>query len=302
MQDDVLLLGVDGGGSRCRARLTDGQGMILGEGMAGPANIRLGLEASFAAVHEAVGQCLRQAGLTGHEGRIVACLALAGASEPAHLAGARAFPHPFRHAVVTNDARAAGVGAHAGRDGGIVIVGTGSVGWGVAGAQEFRVGGWGFPVSDEGSGVWIGCEALRRVLWAHDGRIEWTDLLAAVFERFDRDPHAIVRWMGTALPRDLGSLAPMVVAHAAQGDAEACALMRRAAAHIDAIAARLAALGVQRLALMGGLADKVEPFLSDRTRQALVLPLGDAVDGALRLARAEADRLAASRSEASHHG
>ena len=79
---DVLLLGVDGGGTKCRARLADCDGTILGEGMAGPANIRFGLEESFSAVLVAANQCLEQAGLSYRDRRIIACLALAGASDP----------------------------------------------------------------------------------------------------------------------------------------------------------------------------------------------------------------------------
>ena len=58
-----LFLGVDGGGTQCRARLADRAGRILGEGVAGPANLRLGLEASLAAVLDAARQCLAEAGL-----------------------------------------------------------------------------------------------------------------------------------------------------------------------------------------------------------------------------------------------
>ena len=71
--------------------------------------------------------------------------------------------------------------------------------------RHHRVGGWGFPVSDEGSGAWLGCEVVRRVLWAHDGRAPWTGLLRGVFEQFNSDPHAIVRWMGSARPREFAS-------------------------------------------------------------------------------------------------
>jgi glucosamine kinase len=287
----LLLLGVDGGGTQCRARLADVSGSVLGEGLAGPANIRLGLHESLAAVQAVTGQCLQQAGLTDRDGGIVACLALAGACEPATLTQARALPFPFRRVTFTSDARAACVGAHAGGDGGIIIVGTGSVGWGVAGRNEFRVGGWGFPVSDEGSGAWLGCEALRRVLWARDGLMAWSGLLRVLFERFGGDGHAIVRWMGSAQPRDYGSLAPTIVAHAAEGDAAALELMRAAAAHIDAMAARLIARGVPRLSLMGGLAESMLLFLSDRTRGSLIPAKGDALAGALHLARSEAHRL-----------
>src|SRR5690606_23304530 len=129
-----------------------------------PANIRFGLKESFASVMRATEQCLEQAGIAFADADIVACLALAGASEPNHLAAARAFALPYYHIIFTTDAHAACVGAHGGNSGGIIIVGTGSIGWGVSGGVEQRVGGWGFPVSDEGSGAWIGCEVARRTL------------------------------------------------------------------------------------------------------------------------------------------
>jgi glucosamine kinase len=289
--NNVLLLGVDGGGTRCRARLARLDGAIVGEGSAGPANIRLGVKKSFSAVQEAARQCLQQAGVANGYDKIIACLALAGASEPFDLLDAQAYPHPFRRAMITTDARAACVGAHGGRDGGVVIIGTGSVAWGMACGHEYRVGGWGFPVSDEGSGAWLGCEALRRVLWANDGLLPWSDMLRAAFDRFDRDPHAIVRWMDAAGPRDLGSLAPAVVDFATRGDAVAGALMRKAAGHVDAMAGRLVAFGMTRLALMGGLAHSIEPYVSSTTRKHLVQPEGDALSGALHLAQAEAEAL-----------
>jgi glucosamine kinase len=113
-------------------------------------------------------------------------------------------------------------------------------------------------------------------------------LLTVLLDRFDRDPHRIVRWASRATPRDFGSLAPAVVDNAQRGDAVAGELMRRAAAHIDRLAARMTAMGVQRLALVGGLAGAMEPWLADATRHDLVPPAGDALDGALRLAGAAA--------------
>jgi glucosamine kinase len=284
-----LLLGIDGGGTGSRARLVDLDGQIRGEGTAGPANIRFGLKESFAAVLRATDEALAQAGLSLNDADIVACLALAGATEPTHLAAARAYDLPFRRVVFTTDAHAACVGAHGGKDGGIIIVGTGSVGWGLVGGIEHRVGGWGFPVSDEGSGAWLGCEVARRVLWAYDGRRAWTGLLKKVLERFDGDPHAIVRWMGASRPRDFAALAPLVLEYASRDDAVAHELMGLAAGHIDVIAERLAALGVARLALAGSIAPRIEPWLSPVTQERLVPPQGDALSGALQMARHEAE-------------
>ena len=217
--DGDLFLGVDGGGTQCRARLADRSGRTLGQGVGGPANIRLGLGAAVVAVLDAAGQCLAEAGLGVHAiGRITACLALAGATEPTELAAARSRRLPFRHTVITSDAHAACVGAHGGNDGGVIIAGTGTVGWAIAGGRQYRVGGWGLTLSDEGSGAWLGREAMRRVLWAHDGRIASTALLSRLFDEFDADPYAIVRWAASAQPADFGRLAPLIVEHSAGGD------------------------------------------------------------------------------------
>ncbi len=294
LKTDTLLLGVDGGGTRCRARLCAPSGARLGEGSAGPANIRLGLENSLASVLEATRECLRQADLSSDDlPRITACLALAGASEPDDLAAAQLQEFPFGSTIVTVDARAACVGAHRGRDGGVIVVGTGTIGWVELGGRRIRVGGWGLPVSDEGSGAWLGCEALRRVLWAWDGRIAWTGLLSALFERFENNPHAIVRWTFKATPRDFGALAPLVVEHARRADPAGVELMRLGATHLDALAERLVALGARRLALVGGLAPYMEEWVSSATRASLVPPDGDELDGALRLARIAAEQVAA---------
>jgi glucosamine kinase len=289
---NTLLLGVDGGGTRCRVRLSAASGARLGEATGGPANVRFGLEQSFSAVLHATSRCLEEAGLSSRDyPRIVACLALAGASEPNELRAVQRFEHPFGRIFVTNDAHAACIGAHGGRDGGVIVVGTGTVGWAELNGRHVRVGGWGMPISDEGSGAWLGCEALRRVLWAHDGRIPWTEMLTVLFRQFQSDPHAIVRWATHAAPRDFASLAPLVVEHA--GDPVADELMRLAAGHIDGLAARLVECGVDRIALAGGLAPYIEQWLSDTTRRVLVPPEGDALAGALRLARAAAGSVAA---------
>ena len=286
MDKDLLLLGVDGGGTRCRARLSTGAGTVLAEAVSGPANLRLGLERSFAAVIDAAAQCLRDADLSESDmSRMVACLALAGASEPDHAAAASEREHPFQRVTMTTDAHAACIGAHSGRDGGIVIAGTGTIGWAMVQGKVHRIGGWGLPISDEGSGAWLGNELLRRVLWACDGRVPWTPLLRGVFADFGDTPHAILDWVAAAQPSDLGAHAPRIVAHAAEGDAAAIELLSRAAGHIDALAERLVACGADRVSLMGGLAAPLRPWLAPATQSHLVEPAGDALSGALTLAR-----------------
>lgn len=183
MNSPEFLLGVDGGGTQCRARLTNSAGKILGEGSAGPANIRLGLETSLGAVIDAARRSVAEAGLgEAAFARMIACLALAGATEPQELGAAQRHPLPFCRWIITSDARAACIGAHRGRDGGVAIVGTGSIGWAIIAGRHYRVGGWGLPLGDQGSGAWLGCAALQQVLCANDGRAGWTPLLTYLFD------------------------------------------------------------------------------------------------------------------------
>src|SRR5262249_4991793 len=127
---DFLLLGIDGGGSCCRARLCNIAGATLSEGVGGAANLRLGVEQSFASVVPATTICMSGAGWSSRDfERVVACVVLAGDSVPSQLEAARRYEHPYRMAVFVADAQAVCVGAHDGRDGGIIVVGPGSIGW-----------------------------------------------------------------------------------------------------------------------------------------------------------------------------
>ena len=91
-----------------------------------------------------------------------------------------------------------------------------------------------------------------------------------------------------------------MIEYAGRDDAVAHGVMRGAAAQIDVLAQRLAALGVPQLALAGGLAKSIEPWLAATTQEHLVTPRGDALSGALQMARDEAERLALARSAVNH--
>src|SRR5204862_2881447 len=106
-------------------------------------------------------------------------------------------------------------------------------------------------------------------------------LLRRLLDEFAGDPYTIVRWADSARPAEFGRLAPLVVEYAKQLDPAAVELMQRAAHHIDRLAVRLIAHGVERIALAGGLAPHLEGWLAPQTRQYLVAPQGDALAGAL---------------------
>src|SRR5262245_36169954 len=175
-----LFAGVDGGGTGCRARIEDDKGCLLGTGIAGPAALRLGIDRALAEVEKACRAALQEAGLNADAlSSVSAAVGLAGVGRKGALEELTQRPHPFRSVVFVNDATIACIGAHASRDGGIVIVGTGSVGYAVIGEREVRVGGYGFPISDEGSGADLGLHAIRLALRAYDERALGSSLTRA---------------------------------------------------------------------------------------------------------------------------
>ena len=149
----VLFLGIDGGGTGCRAAIADAHGRILGEGIAGPANVNTDTEGTrlniLAATHQAL------SGTGAAMGDLVATLGLAGAnvSGVARELGAAL---PFARAEIVSDAITAARGALGRQDGIVAAMGTGSV-FAVSRDGTLRqYGGRGFVLGDEGSGAVLG--------------------------------------------------------------------------------------------------------------------------------------------------
>jgi len=281
-----LVIGVDGGGTGCRARLEDGAGRVLGHGSGGPAAVRLGIERSMAAVEKACRAALAEAKLPATAlAATDAAVGLAGVSRTGVVDRLTARAHPFRSIRFVDDALIACIGAHGGRDGGVVIVGTGSSGVALVDGRVVKVGGYGFPISDEGSGADLGLQAVRAALRAHDGRASSTDFTREVMSRFAGDPLEAVAWMDRATATDYATLAPLVVQGASAGDPVAREIARQAARQIGEIVQRLVEAGAPRVALTGGLAPHVAPWLAAEVRSLLSPIEGDALDGALKLAR-----------------
>jgi glucosamine kinase len=283
---DIRYLGIDGGGTRCRARIEDESGRLLGEASSGPATTRVGLDKAWRSIMEATEAAAARAGLTREDfGRMHAGIGLAGLGRRGAEAALKDLAHPFASVVFISDGLAACLGAHGGADGAIVVAGTGSVGVGLIEGREIRVAGYGFPVSDEGSGADIGLQAVRLALRAADGRAELTPLLSEVLDAFDQDPYQAVAWSEEARATDYAALAPIVVRHANQGDAIGRRIVERAADAIGDLLDLFLARGLNRVSLVGGLADAITPWLTPDLRARLKRPDADAAAGALLVAR-----------------
>lgn len=279
-----LFAGVDGGGTKCRVRLRDGEGRLIGQAEGGPANIRLGLPLIWSNILDALQQAQQQAGDTTPLDRIAIGLGLAGIADASDADRTIAAGPRFARCDAASDAHTACLGAFSSRDGAILISGTGSAGYAWVGGKAHPVGGWGFEVCDDGSAADLGRQALRVTLQAEDGLTPKSDFTDALLRHFGRQAD-IVHWVTDATPRDYGALAPLVMDHANRKDPIAVALVEQQAQHIGRYIARLIALGASKVCLVGGMAPVFMPWLSPAAREGLAEPEQDALDGAILLAR-----------------
>jgi N-acetylglucosamine kinase-like BadF-type ATPase len=265
------VLGIDVGGTKTVCLLADGDGRILGEGHGPGGNL-------LASGEETLDRVLRAVVTEAIDGRRITahavCLGVAGVDREQEKQTVRDLVVRAGHGsrvVVVNDALIALVAGAGDRPAIVIIAGTGSIVYGRnARNVAARAGGWGHIIGDEGSGYWIGREALAAVVRASDGRGPGTQLTDAVLRHFELEdltglPPIVY---DRELPRvSVAALGPIVQRAHDAGDPVAMGILERAAAELakaaDAVATRLGLRdGAIRVVLAGGVFQAV-PWLTE---------------------------------------
>ena len=281
-----LYVGIDGGGTSCRARIQNDQGQVLGEAKAGSANVFLGVDIAMASVIQSVTGAAAQAGLSEADfSRMYLGLALAGAENQNAWQRFMKLPNPFAQVVLNTDAYGACLGAHNGNNGAILIAGTGSCGLFLQDGVEHVVGGKEFPISDHGSGAMMGLRLIQEVLLAVDGMKPFTPLATHVMATFDNSVDQVVEWSKTARPCDYGQFSPVVFEFAENRDPLAVDMLKQTAADVEMLFNGLLQKGAEEVAMMGSIGERIIGWLPPVLKQHIILPKGDAMDGALIMAR-----------------
>ncbi len=207
-------LGIDGGGTKTSFLLGD-EIHILGAETAGGSNIiRLGEEAARDAMHQGIQGVCRTAGIEPREIAAV-CAGVSGAAsgdsrEQIRRILAGLIPGKID---VVGDMVVAHEAALSGRAGIIIIAGTGSIAYGRNQAgHSSRSGGWGYMISDEGSGHWIGVQAVAAIVRSM-GRGHKTLLAGRVLARWKlQSIDELVQFANASPPPDFAGLFPEVLA------------------------------------------------------------------------------------------
>ena len=277
------LLGIDGGGTKCQARLTDLDHNILGEGLAGSSNLSQMGENALDAIFECAGRAFKDAKLPLNKMINTAVgLGISGAELPTGGAVIEQWQHPFASLVFDNDALIACLGAHLGKQGAVLSIGTGIVGWENIEKHSIMRGGWGFPLSDIGSGAWLGLRALQETLKADDGIISHSPLTQTILEEHGtaRD---ISAWAFDARSGSFGKYAKVVADFYIQSDEIAQRLVAEQVREVEAFLGSIIERKPPRISLLGGMADFLYPLIQPQMQEKLSPAFGDALTGALLL-------------------
>ncbi|MGH9501064.1 MAG: N-acetylglucosamine kinase [Terriglobales bacterium] len=215
-----IFLGIDGGGSQTSCVVGD-EISILGSGSGAGSNVfRVGEAQAAKSIATAIHQACGAAKVAPEEIRRT-CIGVAGGARPDATDIVRRILSELvsGEIEVVGDMVIAMEAASGSAPGAIVIAGTGSIAYGRnAAGQTARAGGWGFAISDEGSGHWIGRAAVAAAMRAFDeGRNG--GLLEGIMKACGANTREQLIVLSNASPQpDFAALFPAVLAAADGGD------------------------------------------------------------------------------------
>ncbi len=188
----MLLLGIDGGGTKTEFTLCDIKGTVLAKDVLGSASHwQYGTQKLKDTLKEGVTSVLKSSG--NEFGDIAAIgFGMSGFGEDPNrdkisVALCREFfeNKPMR---ICNDVEVGFIASLGLKPGINVVCGTGSMAFGMDDTGKTdRSGGWGWEIGDEGSGAWLGMKFLELFAKQSDGRIKRTMMYDMVRDEFKLD-------------------------------------------------------------------------------------------------------------------
>lgn len=262
-QDTTVALGVDGGAGSLKFAVRKGAADPTFYECHGANPALVGMQEFLSRLSQGILDALGRAGVAP-EDVASAGFGLSGVDRPLEIATltdavkTRMLKRCSR-VWVGNDALAA-LRQGAGSLGGLVLIaGTGSICFAVASnGASGRVGGWGGELGDEGSGFWMGQQALLAVCHMADGRMPRSDLEEGVLRKLGLErAEELIPWC-TSLTREefkrrTATLYPVVAELAADGDQAARRIILNGVTCLveHAITGRKVLLRLEREALQG---------------------------------------------------
>jgi N-acetylglucosamine kinase-like BadF-type ATPase len=233
-----FFLGIDGGGTKTRCLVGD-EKSELGSGTSSSSKVqRVGEACARNALAGAVDEACVHAGISPRQ-IVRTCAGITGAARPEIAGVMRDLLASIvgGQVEIVGDIEIAFEDAFGSGPGVMLIAGTGSIAFGRnKNGETARAAGWGYPISDEGSGQWIGAEGVRAALRARD-RGQSSELLSDLMEKLGASNFEdfIVR-LNANPSVDFASLFPCVLAASEKKDQVAIEILTRAGRELSAMA------------------------------------------------------------------
>ena len=280
------IIGIDAGGTKTNAALYDVDGRVLFETGAGYGNMLVNPDVALGNIIAAASACVAARPAPGP----APCPAPGPAARPAHrpapgaapgaahiyigAAGIAAEGNERKLAVamgerfpdcpvrIVTDAVLALYALTKGRDGVLVIAGTGSIAYGKRAGTQLRAGGWGHILGDEGGGYYISRRAFSNITAEYDAGAGYSLLSQRMLEKLGADIFGMIKFVYGASKGEIAGFLPTVAQAAADGDTFAISLLREAGQYLASLAVnlrgRLGFTGPAMAVIKGGVLENIQ--------------------------------------------
>jgi glucosamine kinase len=291
-------IGVDAGGSHCRASLYDHNGNTISVGNAGGANVFSDFVPAMQQINLAIDLAINNSMLSIDKKSLIVGAGCAGGQTRQAQQNLAQWNCPYRHFFMMSDLHASCLAANRGRDCVVMITGTGSSIGHYHNAQVTQYGGHGFIHGDDASGAWLGLNAIQLLLKSDDNLVQDRQFCSAISQALGMNYKSksvdnntsvdyILSHFKSKLASDYAQLAPVIIQLQQAGNTTASRLVSQGVDYLYSILLSNSLHCGSELFMTGGLAKSYQALLEKKLGQEVQLMQRPAQDGAMLFAKAK---------------
>ena len=285
--EEEYLIAIDGGGTKTLGRILSIKTGQTWERKAGASSLTNNPDSACDVILNLATSLLNDASADAESSAIVCGVAGAGNQERKAQLENKLYPK-FSKILVVNDGVTSLYGAGEGEPIIVVALGTGSVATRLDKKGNItQFGGWGFLVGDEGGGAQLGLELVKETLKYRDQQKDKEirpPIINECLGIIGESRQEILAWVNNAKPACFAKLAPILFnyqdsSHLAQR------IIKKSVSDILELIERAQPSVALPIALVGGLAKPLFPYLTPSLKGELIESKGGSLEGGIFLAK-----------------
>lgn len=232
------VIGIDSGGTSTVADAYDVNGKILAHVKAGFGNLLNNQETALKNLRSVVEKIQSELGSKNCQAIIMGVAGIDSGDFKQIIR--QTFSHVSAEIVLLNDAWLAHYALLKGKDGCLIISGTGSIAIGRYQEKEARSGGWGNLLGDEGSGYAISKQLIVSVLDAYDENRRYSSLEQKLLEEYGFETvFELVKFVYSSSKDQVAQMASFIAEAAENNDLQALSILEQAGQDLGLLALKL---------------------------------------------------------------